>query len=90
MSAPEHGPNLGVTVAFTEKLEIRRPRTAAESYEAWLGKLPVAEGNAVVKALQDKSWTNKELKPILEQDEDNPAPAFGTTAFREWRAGYLA
>jgi hypothetical protein len=90
MSVPEHGPNLGVTVAFTEKLDTRRPRTAAEAYNIWLSELPEGERATVVKALRSKSWSNPELKPILEEDEDNPAPIFGMTAFREWRAGYLA
>lgn len=76
-------------MAFTEKLEIRRPRTAAEAYDNWLHGLSQDEHEAVLKALQNKEWSNKELKPILEGDEDYPAPIFGTTSFREWRAGFL-
>ncbi|WP_336630021.1 MULTISPECIES: hypothetical protein [unclassified Microbacterium] len=77
-------------MAFTEKLEIRRPRTAAEAYDLWLDELPESERVSVTKALRSKSWSNPELKPILEEDEDYPAPVFGMTAFREWRAGLLA
>lgn len=77
-------------MAFTEKLETRRPRTASEAYDLWLDDLPESERVSVVKALRSKAWTSKDLKPILEGDEDNPAPAFGATAFREWRAGHLA
>jgi hypothetical protein len=77
-------------VAFTEKLETRRPRTAADAYNIWLAELPDVENQAVMEALRSKNWSNPELKPILEEDEDNPAPIFGMTAFREWRAGFLA
>lgn len=76
-------------MAFTEKLETRRPRTAAEAYDLWLSELPDAEGRAVESALRNRNWTNPELKPILEEDEDYPAPVFGMTTFREWRAEFL-
>lgn len=76
-------------MAFTEKLETRKPRTAAEALQAWLDELPTTEQAAVTAALQNKGWSNPELKPILEEDEDYPAPVFGMTAFREWRAGFL-
>ncbi len=76
-------------MAFTEKLETRKPRTAAEALNAWWQELPENEQKAVTTALRDKGWSNPELKPILEEDEDYPAPIFGMTAFREWRAGFL-
>lgn len=77
-------------MAFTEKLKARKPRTAGEAYDAWVDGLPDVEAKAVTEALRDRAWSNKQLKPILESDEDAPAPKFGETAFREWRAGYLA
>ncbi|MEV4777474.1 hypothetical protein [Microbacterium sp. LWH12-1.2] len=73
-------------MAFTEKLTARKPRTASEHYDAWLDALPATEREAVVTALTDRrSWSNVQLKPILEADEDNAAPKFGMTAFRVWR-----
>lgn len=77
-------------MAFTEKLVASKPKTAAEALDMWLGELPDDEKTAVVGALRNKGWSHKELKTLLEEDEDHPAPAFGMTAFREWRAGFLA
>jgi hypothetical protein len=77
---------LGATVGFTERLTTRKPRTVADHYMMWLDDLPAVEREAVVTALRDRvAWTNAELKPILESDEEHPAPRFGTTAFRDWR-----
>jgi len=74
-------------VAFAQRLTTKKPKTAAEHYEAWLDNLPDTEREAVVTALLDrKAWPHVELKPILEADEDHPAPKFGATAFREWRS----
>lgn len=72
-------------MAFADKLATRKPRTAAEAYNEWFNNLPNEEGNAVWAALQDPAWPHVELKPVLEADEDHPAPKFGATAFREWR-----
>jgi hypothetical protein len=78
-------------VAFTEKLATRKPKTASEHYDAWLDSLPDSEREVVVQALTDKhSYPHVELKPILESDEDHPAPKFGATAFREWRSEITA
>lgn len=78
-------------MAFTEKLSYRKPRTAAEAYNEWFAGLPATERDAVAEALRDRSrWSNPELKPILEGDEDYPAPPFGDTAFRSWRSEFTA
>lgn len=73
-------------MAFTEKLATRKPRTAAEHYDAWYDGLPDEEQAAVTQMLQDTKRSNGELKNIIETDEDYPAPKFGMTAFREWKA----
>jgi hypothetical protein len=73
-------------MGFAERLIARKPQTAAEIYTEWLEGLPDSEREPVVVALRDRgTWTHKELKPILEADEDNPAPVFGLTVFRDWR-----
>lgn len=78
-------------MAFTEKLATRKPKTASEHYDAWLDSLPDGEREVVVAALVDKrSHPHVELKPVLESDEDYPAPKFGATAFREWRSEITA
>jgi hypothetical protein len=77
---------LGDTVAFAHTLTSRKPRTAAEHYDEWFNTLPDSERSIVADALHDRAHTNAELKNILETDEDHPAPRYGMTAFREWRA----
>ena len=78
-------------MGFTEKLAKRKPKTAAEHYDAWLDSLPNEEREAVATALSDtKSYPHVDLKPILENDEDYPAPRYGATAFREWRSEITA
>lgn len=74
-------------MAFTEKLATRKPKTASEHYDAWLDSLPDGERDSVITALTDRrTYSNPELKTILEGDDDFPAPKFGNTAFREWRS----
>lgn len=78
-------------MAFANKLATRKPKTASEHYDAWLDSLPDSEREVVTAALVDKrTYPHVELKPILESDEDHPAPRFGATAFREWRSEITA
>lgn len=77
-------------MAFANKLAPQKPVTAAEHYDAWLDTLPDNERTVVVSTLAGKSYGHKELKQILETDEDYPAPRFGVTAFREWRSEITA
>lgn len=73
-------------MAFADTLTRRKPRTAAAHYDEWFNSLPESERSIVVDALRDRDHTHAELKSILETDDDNPAPRYGMTAFREWRA----
>lgn len=74
-------------MAFAGSLQPVRKRSAAADYDAWLDSLPEVEREAVIAALGDRDgWPHIELKARLEADADNPAPAYGNTAFREWRA----
>lgn len=73
-------------MALADKLAAKKPRTAADHYDLWLKALPDTERAAVINALVRDDHTHRELKTILESDEDNPAPTYGVTAFREWRS----
>lgn len=72
-------------MGFTEKLATRKLKTASEHYDAWLDQMPAEEQDAVTELIHS-GRTNGELKNLFETDEDYPAPKFGMTAFREWKA----